>query len=82
MFEQHVMKKNQNYGCIIGGCDCMAAISENSPFLKISQQHQYSFNSAQILYYGRCELIVHVKIYFTKIDVVLSEILAGQKCIK
>jgi hypothetical protein len=34
------------------------------------------------LYYGRCDILVHVKLYFKKIDVVLSEILADQKCIK
>ena len=32
--------------------------------------------------YGTCDLVVNIKIYFTKIDVVLSEILAGQNCIK
>jgi len=76
MFEQHVMMKNQNYGCIIGWCDCIAAISENV--------HFENFTAAPILlqmcpnlYYDRCELVVHVRIYFTKIDVALSEILAG-----
>jgi len=34
MFEQHVVKKDQNYGCIIGGWDCNLPISENSPFWK------------------------------------------------
>ena len=32
MFQQHVMKKDQNYGCIIGWCDHISAISENSLF--------------------------------------------------
>jgi hypothetical protein len=32
MFEEHAMKKNQNYGCIIGGYDCIAAISETVHF--------------------------------------------------
>jgi len=35
-----------------------------------------------VVQYGKCDLVVNVKFYFTKIDVVLSEILAGQNCIK
>jgi hypothetical protein len=68
-------------GVSLGGVTGCSNFRKQS-ILKNSQKHQYSFNGAQTLYYGRCELIVHVKIYFTKIDVVLSEILAGQKCIK
>jgi len=46
--------------------------------------HFENFTAAPILlqmcpnlYYGRCELVVDVRIYFTEIDVALSEILAG-----
>jgi hypothetical protein len=68
-------------GVSFGGVTVCSNFRKQS-ILKSSQQYQYCFNGAQILYYGRCELIVHVKIYFTKIDVVSSEILAGQKSIK
>ena len=35
MIEQNFTKKNQDYGCIIEGCDCISAMSENSPFRKL-----------------------------------------------
>jgi len=74
----------ENYGCIIGGVDGVTVFrqSPRQSILKTSQQHQYCFHFTQILYYGKCEFVVHIKIYFRKIDILLSEILAGQKCIK
>ena len=35
IFEQYFIKKKEDYGCIIKGCDHISAISENSPFWKL-----------------------------------------------
>ena len=82
MFGHHFIKKNQDYGCIIEGCDCILAISEKQSILKTPQHHQCCLDCVQILYSGRYELVLPVKICFVKIGVVLSDILTSQKCIK
>jgi hypothetical protein len=65
------MKKNQDYGCIIEGCDHISAMS----ILETPQDHQYYLNCIQTLYSGRYELVLPVEICFVIIGVVLSEIL-------
>ena len=82
MFGQHFTKKNQNYGCIIEGCDCISAISKKQSILKIPQHCQCSLNCVQTLYSGRYEVVLPITICFIKIGVVLSDILTSQKCIK
>ena len=82
MFGHHFTKKNQDYGCIIEGCDCISAISEKQSILKTSQHHQCCLNCVQSLYSGRYELVLPIEICFVKICVVLSDILTNQKCIK
>ena len=82
MFEQHFTKKNQDYGCIIEGCDSILAISGKQSILKTPQHHQCCLNCVEILYSGRYELVLPIKIYLVKIGVVLSDILTSQKCIK
>ena len=82
MFGQCFTKKNQDYGCILEGCDCISAISEKQFILKTPQRHQCCLDCVQIWYSGRYELVLPVKIRFVKIGVVLSDILTSQKCIK
>ena len=60
----------------------MSAISEKQSILKILQRRQYCFDCVQTFYSGRCELVLPVTICFVKVGVVLSDILASQKCIK
>ena len=82
MFEQHFIKKNQDYVCIIEGCDCILAISEKQSVLKMPQHRQYCLDCIQNLYSGRYELVLPVTICFVNIGGVLSDILASRKCIK
>ena len=81
MFGQHFTKKNQDYGCIIEGCECISAISEKQSILKTPQHCQCCLDCVQSLYTGRYELLLPVKICFVKIGVVLSDISTSQKCI-
>ena len=82
MFGQHFTKKNQDYRCIVEGCDCISAISEKQSILKTPQHCQYCLGCVQISYNGRYELVLPVKICFVRIGAVLSDILTSQKCIK
>ena len=82
MFGQHSTEKNQDYVCIIEGCDCISGISEIQSILKTPQHFQCFLNCIQILYSGRYELVLPITICFVKIGVVLSDISTSQKCIK
>ena len=50
--------------------------------LKTPQHCQCCLDCIQILYSGRYELALPVTICFVKIGLVLSDVLASQKCIK
>ena len=74
MFEWIFVKKNQGYGCIIEWCNCISAISEKQSILKTPQYCQWCLCCILLLYSSRYELVIHIKMCFIKICVVLSEI--------